>query len=72
MSQNFKEKLEKYKNIEIADATMEDIKDLILDDVHRGVVGRSAERVDWKGSEGENFIKSEFNRIIQILTNNED
>lgn len=72
LSQNFKEKLEKYKNIEIADATMEDIKDLILDDVHRGVVGRSAERVDWKGSEGENFIKSEFNRIIQILTNNED
>ena len=72
LSQNFKKKLEKYKNIEIADATMEDIKDLILDDVHRGVVGRSAERVDWKGSEGENFIKSDFNRIILILTNNED
>lgn len=72
LSQDFKEKLEKDKSIEIADTTMDDIKDLILDDVHRGIAGRSAERIDWKGPDGENFIKSEFNRIIQILTNNED
>lgn len=72
LSQDFKEKLEKDKSIEIADGTMEEIKELILDDVHRGVAGRSAERVDWKGPDGENFIKNEFNRIILILTNNED
>ena len=67
-----KEKLEKDKSMKIADDTMVEIKELILDDVHRGVAGRSAERVDWKGPDGENFIKREFNRIIQILTNNED
>lgn len=72
LSQDFKEKLEKDKSMKIADDTMVEIKELILDDVHRGVAGRSAERVDWKGPDGENFIKREFNRIIQILTNNED
>lgn len=72
LSQDFKEKLEKDKSIEIADTTMDDIKELILDDVHRGVVGRSADRIDWKGPDGENFIKREFDRIILILTNNED
>lgn len=72
LSQDFKEKLEKDKSIEIADTTMKEIRDLIIDDVHRGVAGRSAERIDWKGPDGENFIKREFSRIIQILTNNED
>lgn len=72
LSQDFKEKLEKDKSIEIADDTMAEIKELILDDVHRGVVGRSADRIDWKGPDGENFIKREFDRIILILTNNED
>lgn len=72
LSQDFKEKLEKDKSVEIADATMEEIKELILDDVHRGVAGRSAERIDWKGLDGANFIKREFSRIIQILTDNED
>lgn len=72
LSQNFKEKLEKDKGADIAVKTMEEIKELILDDVHRGISGRSASRVDWRGHEGEQFIKDEFNRIILILTNNED
>lgn len=72
LSQNFKEKLEKDKGVEIAAKTMDEIKELILDDVHRGISGRPASRVDWRGIEGEQFIKDEFNRIILILTNNED
>ena len=51
---------------------MEEIKELILDDVHRGISGRPASRVDWRGHEGEQFVTEEFNRIILILTNNED
>ena len=67
-----KEKLEKDKGADIATKTMEEIKELILDDVHRGISGRPASRVDWRGHEGEQFVTEEFNRIILILTNNED
>jgi len=72
LAQDFMEKLAKDKGIEVADFTMREIKNLIIDDVQRGVNGREAGNVDWKGSEGESFIKAEFERIIKILTDNED
>jgi hypothetical protein len=72
LSQNFYEKIEKSKGTEIANETMLEIKELILDDVSRGINGRPAGQVDWKGEEGNLFIKSEFDRIIKIITDNED
>lgn len=49
-----------------------EIKDLIIDDVKRGFNNRTSGQIDWKGEEGEKFISQEFDRIIQILTDNED
>lgn len=51
---------------------MLEIKELIIDDVKRGFNNRPARQIDWKGEEGKSFISQEFDRIIQILTNNED
>ena len=47
-------------------------KDLILDDVSRGVDGRPAGQVNWKGIEGRLFIQKEFDRIIKIITDDEN
>lgn len=51
---------------------MLEIKELIIDDVKRGFNNHSAEQIDWKSDEGKDFISKEFDKIIQILTNNED
>lgn len=72
LSQSFSERLQKNSGYEDANATMQEIKELIIDDVKRGVNDRPAGQVDWKGDEGKSFISHEFDRIIQILTNNED
>lgn len=72
LSQSFNERLQKNYGFEEANRTMSEIKSLIIDDVKRGVNGRPAGQINWKGSEGNQFISQEFNRIIQILTNNED
>lgn len=72
LSQSFSERLQKNCGFEEANATMREIKELIMDDVKRGINGRPAGQVDWKGDEGKSFISQEFDRIIQILTNNED
>lgn len=72
LSQSFSERLQKKYGFEVANTTMLEIKELIIDDVKRGFNNRPAEQIDWKGDEGKNFISQEFDRIIKILTNNED
>ena len=72
LSQSFSERLQKNCGFEDANATMLEIKELIIDDVKRGFNERPAGQIDWKGDEGKRFISQEFDRIIQILTNNED
>lgn len=51
---------------------MEDIKDQIIEDVRSSRTVRPIESIDWKSTEGETFIKKEFDRIIFILSGNED
>lgn len=72
LSQNFKEKLEHERGTTITTATLEEIKDLIMDDVRRGYNGHTASTIDWTGEEGKTFIQHEFNRIIYIISGNED
>lgn len=72
LSQSFSEKLQKNYGLEEANAIMMEIKDLIIDDVKRGFNNRTSGQIDWKGEEGKKFISQEFDRIIQILTDNED
>lgn len=72
LSQSFSERLQKNYGFEEANATMMEIKGLIIDDVKRGFDNRSTEKIDWKGNDGKRFISQEFDRIIQILTDNED
>lgn len=72
LSQDFHEKIEKDKGNCIADSTMAEIKGLILDDVRRGYNGHTSAEIDWSGKEGNDFIQKEFNRIIYILSGDED
>lgn len=72
LSQDFKEKLEHEKGQSITKSTLDDIKELILHDVRRGFKGNTASTIDWNGPEGHEFIKKEFNRIIYILSGDED
>lgn len=72
LSQSFSKRLQKNCGFEEANYTMLEIKGLIIDDVKRGFNNRPAGQIDWKGDEGKRFISQEFDRIIQILTNNED
>lgn len=72
LSQDFKEKLEYEKGTKVANETMNEIKELIMDDIQRSFSGRDASSIDWSTSEGEKFIQAEFDRIIYILTGDED
>lgn len=72
LSQNFSEKIGYEKGTEVKNATMEDIKDQIIEDVRSSRTVRPIELIDWKSTEGETFIKKEFDRIIFILSGNED
>lgn len=72
LSQDFKEKIEHDKGTKISEELMHEIKDLILDDVRRGFNGHSSVEIDWSGQEGKDYIQSEFNRIIFILSGDED
>ncbi|MCD8289829.1 MAG: hypothetical protein LUC26_08025 [Prevotella sp.] len=72
LSQDFQEKLEHDKGTAISSSTMDDIRELILDDVRKGFKGRSSANIDWAGEEGESFIKHEFDKIIYILSGDED
>lgn len=72
LSQDFAEKIEYEKGSEVMQSTMKEIKDLIIDDVRRAKFGRSVDAIDWGTPEGEAFIQQEFNRILYILSGNED
>ena len=52
--------------------TMNEIKELIMDDIQRSQGGRDASTIDWRTEEGKAFIQQEFDRIIYILSGNED
>ena len=54
------------------DAMMNEIKDLIMDDIQRSRGGRDTATIDWGTEEGKAFIQQEFDRIIYILSGNED
>lgn len=72
LSQDFKEKLEFEKGTKVMNETMNEIKDLILDDIHRNHGGRDTASIDWGTEEGKAFIQQEFDRIIYILSGDED
>lgn len=72
LSQNFQEKLEYERGSKIMNETMNEIKELILDDIKRSRGGWDASAIDWSTREGKAFIQQEFNRIIYILSGNED
>lgn len=71
LSQNFIEKLEFDKGTETMNHTMQEIKYLILDDIRRARSGRSARTVDWSSPDGKAFIQEEFDRILDILAEDE-
>lgn len=72
LSQDFKEKLEYEKGTKVMNETMNEIKDLIMDDIQRSRGGRDTATIDWGTEEGKAFIQQEFDRIIYILSGNED
>lgn len=72
LSQDFKEKLEYEKGTKVMNETMNEIKELILDDIQRSRGGRDTTTIDWGSEEGQAFIQQEFDRIIYILSGNED
>ena len=72
LSQDFQEKLEYEKGVKEANETMEEIKGLIMDDISRNYSGRDASTVDWSSADGQAFIQKEFDRILYILSGNED
>lgn len=72
LSQNFQEKLEYEKGSKIMNDTMNEIKELIMDDIRRNSGGVDASAVDWSSEGGKAFIQQEFDRIIYILSGNED
>ena len=72
LSQDFQEKLEYERGSKIMNDTMKEIKELILDDIQRSRGGRAVSAIDWSTEEGKAFIQHEFERIIFILSGNED
>lgn len=72
LSQNFKEKLEYEKGTKVMNDTMNEIKELIMDDIQRCSSGKETLCIDWSAEEGKAFVKEEFDRIIYILSGNED
>lgn len=72
LSQDFQEKLEYEKGSKIMNDTMAEIKELILDDIQRSWGGREVSAIDWSTEDGKAFIQQEFDRIIFILSGNEN
>lgn len=72
LSQDFSEKLEYERGTETMLQTMSEIKEQILEDVRFGVLKRPAEQIDWTSPESKSFIKKEFDRILFILSGDED
>lgn len=72
LSQDFEEKLEYERGTVAMKNAMDEIKDQILDDIRSARSGRSVTAIDWGSSEGDAFIKTEFDRILFILQGHED
>ena len=72
LAQDFEEKLEFEKGSDAMRDTMLVIKDQILDDVKTCRFGRDVRKIDWSKSEGDEYIKVEFDRILYILQGDED
>ena len=72
LSQDFSEKLEFEKGTEIMLQTMAEIKELILEDVKFGILKRPAEQIDWTSPESHVYIQKEFDRILFILSGDDD
>lgn len=67
--QNFSEKITKSKGEELSSQTFAEIKDLIMEDVRVGFNdGVHTTEIDWKGPQGREYITKEFNRILRILS----
>lgn len=67
--QDFSERITKTKGEELSNQTFSEIKDLIMEDVRVGFDdGTPANVIDWKGSQGHEYIIKEFNRILRILS----
>lgn len=65
--QDFSERIVKSKGEEICNQTFSEIKELIMEDVRVGFgKGIPATKIDWKGSQGHEYITKEFNRILRI------
>ncbi len=45
-----------------------EIRRTIIEDVKAGINGKKVSEIDWKGTEGREFIKKEFSTILKILT----
>jgi hypothetical protein len=73
LSQNFEEKIEFERGSDAMRNTMTVIKDQILDDIKTCRSGRDVRKIDWSNkSEGDAFIKEEFDRILYILEGDEN
>lgn len=73
LSQNFEEKIEFERGSDAMRNTMTVIKDQILDDIKTCRSGRDVRKIDWSNiSEGDAFIKEEFDRILYILQGDEN
>lgn len=68
ISQNFTEKLEKEYGIKMTKQIKKEIRRTIIEDVKAGINGKKVSEIDWKGTEGREFIKKEFSTILKILT----
>ena len=67
--QDFSERIAKSKGEELSNQTFSEIKDLIMEDVRVGFdQGIPATEIDWRGSQGHEYITKEFNRILRILS----
>ena len=55
LSQDFKEKLEYEKGTKVMNETMNEIKDLIMDDIQRSRGGRDTATIDWGTEEGKSI-----------------
>ena len=66
---DFSERIAKTKGEELSNQTFAEIKDLIMEDVRVGFDdGTPATEIDWKGTQGHEYITKEFNRILRILS----
>lgn len=72
LSQSIHEKLVKEKGENYANATMDAIEDLILEDVKGLPADEAVTNLDWSSPKGEDYCKDEFARVIDICLGHEN